>query len=100
MRAMIMKLPRDVGSGHGYSKSRAPLSSCMPRTECVNEDRQKSSAKFDPMLGVRSHAGDLAFSYDDGVFGPQPELRRLDQIRPSLRDPNCAGPDPVYSIVM
>jgi glucose-6-phosphate isomerase, archaeal len=66
----------------------------------VNHDRQKSSAKFDAMLGVRSHAGDLTFSYDDGVFGPQPEFRRLDQIRASLRDPNCAGPDPVYSIVM
>jgi glucose-6-phosphate isomerase len=57
------------------------------------------SAKFDPMLSVRS-PGDLTFSYDDGVFGPPPELRRLDQIRPSLRDPNCEGPDPVYSIVM
>ena len=66
----------------------------------MNHDREKSSAKFDPMLGVHSHAADLTFSYDDGVFGPQPELRRLDQIRPSLRDPNCAGPDPVYSIVM
>jgi len=65
----------------------------------VNQDRQKPSAKFDPMLGVRS-PGNLTFNYDDGVFGPRPELRRLDQIRASLRDPNCAGPDPVYSIVM
>jgi glucose-6-phosphate isomerase len=74
----------------------------------VSRDRQKSSAtfdpkiepKFDPKLGVRSHAGDLTFSYDEGVFGPQPEFRRLDNIRPSLRDPSCEGPDPVYSIVM
>ena len=65
----------------------------------MNQDRQKPSAKFDPMLGVRS-PGNLTFNYDDGVFGPRPELRRLDQIRASLRDPNCAGPDPVYSIVM
>lgn len=42
----------------------------------------------------------LQFSYEEGVFGPQPEFRRLDAIRPSLRDPNCQGPDPVYSIVM
>ncbi|HLX82253.1 MAG TPA: glucose-6-phosphate isomerase family protein [Terriglobales bacterium] len=61
--------------------------------------RDKSSMKFDPKLSVRSHH-DLSFSYDEGVFGPQPELRRLDQIRRSLRNPNCDGPDPVYSIVM
>ena len=66
----------------------------------MNHDRQRSSSKFDPKLGVRSRAGDLTFSYDDGVFGPHPEFRRLDQIRPSLRDSNCAGPNPVYSIVM
>ena len=56
--------------------------------------------KFDPKLGVHSHADDLTFSYDEGVFGPQPEFRRLDDIRRSLRDPSCDGPDPVYSIVM
>ena len=76
----------------------------MPRAECVSRDSQKSSVKFDrkfdPKLGVRSHSDDLAFSYDEGVFGPQPEFRRLDQIRRSLRDPSCDGPDPVYSIVM
>jgi glucose-6-phosphate isomerase len=80
----------------------------MPRTECVSRDSQNSSfkfdpkidPKFDPKLGVRSHLADLSFSYDEGVFGPQPELRRLDQIRGSLRDPTCDGPDPVYSIVM
>jgi glucose-6-phosphate isomerase len=66
----------------------------------MNRDRQTSSAKFDPRLGVRSDARDLTFSYDEGVFGPQPELRRLDSIRQSLRDPSCHGPDPVYSIVM
>jgi len=72
----------------------------MPRTECVSRDRQKSSAKFEPKLGVRSRTDDLTFIYDEGVFGPQPEFRRLDDIRRSLRDPNCDGPDPVYSIVM
>jgi glucose-6-phosphate isomerase, archaeal len=70
----------------------------------VSRDSRKSSfkfdRKFDPKLGVRSHADNLSFSYDEGVFGPQPEFRRLDDIRPSLRDPNCDGPDPVYSIVM
>jgi glucose-6-phosphate isomerase len=42
----------------------------------------------------------LAFEYGSGVFGPQPEMRSLDEIRPSLRDPWCSGPDPVYGIAM
>ncbi|MFY9674310.1 MAG: hypothetical protein WAK13_07640, partial [Terriglobales bacterium] len=66
----------------------------------MNRDSHKSSFSFDPKLGVRSPAGGLEFSYDEGVFGPQPEFRRLGQIRPSLKDPACDGPDPVYSIVM
>lgn len=61
---------------------------------------QQVLPKFDPKLGVRSPAGSLQFTYDDGVFGPQPEFRRLDDIRRSLRDRKCQGPDPVYSIVM
>lgn len=55
--------------------------------------------KFDPKLGVH-RTEDMGFRYDKDVFGPQPELRRLDDIRRSLRDPECTGPDPVYSIVM
>lgn len=55
---------------------------------------------FDPMLGVRCSGDDLQFAYEDGVFGPAPQMRSLDAIRPSLRNPDCAGPDPVYSIVM
>lgn len=55
---------------------------------------------FDPQLGVYYRPSDHRFVYDKGVFGPEPELRHLDSIRRSLRDPNCKGPDPVYSIVM
>ncbi len=54
---------------------------------------------FDPKLGVYADE-QMNFSYAPGVFGPQPEFRSLDAIRRSLRDPNCIGPDPVYSIVM
>jgi glucose-6-phosphate isomerase len=54
---------------------------------------------FDPQLGVHP-TEDLGFTYDEHVFGPQPEFRRLDDIRRSLRDSECHGPDPVYSIVM
>jgi glucose-6-phosphate isomerase, archaeal len=55
---------------------------------------------FDPGLGVHADPDRLTFTYDAGVFGPEPEFRRLDDIRRSLRNPQCDGPDPVYSIVM
>jgi glucose-6-phosphate isomerase, archaeal len=66
----------------------------------VTPNNQKSGLEFDPKLGVRRALDDLRFKYDEGVFGPEPEFRRLDAIRRSLRDPNSSGPDPVYSIVM
>jgi glucose-6-phosphate isomerase len=55
---------------------------------------------FDPGLDVRPQTDPLGFEYGERVFGPKPENRSLEAIRKSLRDPNCAGPDPVYSIVM
>ncbi len=55
---------------------------------------------FDPGIGVTALTHPLGFSYDPGSFGPSPELRSLDAIRPSLRDPKCSGPDPVYAIAM
>ena len=65
----------------------------------MGRENQPPSLRFDPKLGVHSR-GDLRFSYDEGVFGPRPEFRRLADIRWSLRDAECRGPDPVYSIVM
>lgn len=56
--------------------------------------------KFHSDMGVLPLHQPLGFRYESGVFGPQPELRPLDAIRRSLRDPECAGPDPVYAIVM
>ncbi len=55
---------------------------------------------FDPGIGVIPTREPLGFRYEPDVFGPQPELRPLDAIRRSLRNPECAGPDPVYAIVM
>jgi glucose-6-phosphate isomerase, archaeal len=57
-------------------------------------------SQFQSGLGVHFSSDEFSFAYDRGVFGPEPELRRLDSIRPSLRDPMCEGADPVYSIVM
>jgi glucose-6-phosphate isomerase, archaeal len=55
---------------------------------------------FNPGLDLRLAGNGLRFQYGSGVFGPTPEMRKLDQIRPSLRDPACDGPDPVYGIAM
>ncbi len=56
--------------------------------------------EFDPGLPIRLSSTTLAFEYGPGVFGPRLEMRCLDAIRPSLLDPNCSGPDPVYGIAM
>ena len=51
-------------------------------------------------LDVAVDATTMGFAYGAGVRGPTPEFRTLDAIRPSLLDPQCQGPDPVYSIAM
>ncbi len=51
-------------------------------------------------LDVSVKPDELAFDYGPGVVGPAAEFRRLDDIRPSLLDPLCSGPDPVYGIAM
>lgn len=53
-----------------------------------------------PGFAIEPTTDPLGFRYGRGVFGPACELRALDAIRPSLRDPQCAGPDPVYAIAM
>jgi len=55
---------------------------------------------FDPGLDVQVTKDPLGFQFGPGVFGPAPEYRSLDSIRPSLRNPLCDGPDPVYAIAM
>jgi glucose-6-phosphate isomerase len=62
--------------------------------------RKRLERRFDPGLPIAFDRSCMDFHYGDGVFGPQPEYRRLDAIRSSLRNPKCSGPDPVYSIVM
>jgi glucose-6-phosphate isomerase len=55
---------------------------------------------FDSHLDIQFLADTMSFAYGPGVFGPQPEMRRLDAIRSNLLDSKASGPDPVYSIVM
>lgn len=55
---------------------------------------------FDPGLDLAPTADPLGFRYGEGCFGPTPQIRTLDAIRPSLRDPRCDGPREVYAIAM
>ena len=55
---------------------------------------------MNPGFDIRFTSDPLGFLYGPGVFGPPCEFRRLDSIRPSLSDPQCDGPDPVYAIAM
>ncbi len=56
--------------------------------------------KFDPGFSITPCTDPLGFRYGEGVFGPQVENRTLDSIRRTLRDPQCQGPEVVYSIAM
>ncbi len=55
---------------------------------------------FDPGFAIYPKTNPMGFEYGPGVFGPGPEIRTLDAIRPSLLDPDCEGPGEVYAIVM
>lgn len=56
--------------------------------------------KFDPGFNINPNFNMMKMEYGDGVFGPVMEKRTIDAIRPSLKDPNCEGPEIVYSIAM
>src|SRR5262245_49949845 len=58
------------------------------------------SMSFDPGLDIHPLLQPLDFEYGPDSFGPTVERRRLDDIRASLRDPGCTGPDIVYAIAM
>jgi glucose-6-phosphate isomerase len=55
---------------------------------------------WNPGFEIEPTVEPFGFRYGAGVFGPSCEVRHLDAIRPSLRNPNCEGPDQVYAIAM
>jgi glucose-6-phosphate isomerase len=56
--------------------------------------------KFNPGFNIQPTTQPMGFKYGATVFGPEVENRTLDSIRKSLQNPECEGPDPVYSIAM
>ncbi|HEX4156496.1 MAG TPA: glucose-6-phosphate isomerase family protein [Acidobacteriaceae bacterium] len=62
--------------------------------------QSKQAAVFDPGVSIALDEASLSFRYGADVFGPEPEMRSLSAIRPSLLDPQSTGPDPVYAICM
>ena len=55
---------------------------------------------FNPGLEINPVFSPMGFEYGQDVFGPEVENRMLDDIRKSLMDPACEGPEIVYSIAM
>ncbi len=55
---------------------------------------------FDPGLAITPVTNPMGFVYGDDVFGPAVENRLLTDIRGSLMEPTCSGPEVVYSIAM
>jgi len=56
--------------------------------------------KFNPGIDIETIVNPLGFKYGVDIFGPTVENRHLNDIRKSLLDPNCEGPEIVYAIAM
>ncbi|MCI8837112.1 MAG: glucose-6-phosphate isomerase [Hungatella sp.] len=55
---------------------------------------------FYPGLEIKSTRDPIGFVYGEHTFGPKAEVRRLADIRNSLEDRGCEGPEELYAIVM
>lgn len=55
---------------------------------------------FNNGIGINYNFYLKEFIYAENSFGPKTEKRKLDDIRKSLKNPSCTGPDVVYSIAM
>lgn len=55
---------------------------------------------FNPGFDIKPTLNPMGFVYGPDVFGPSVENRFLNDIRKSLADPNCDGPEIVYAIAM
>lgn len=71
----------------------------MQHLKLLYEPMHKSDS-FNPGFAIHSISNPMGFLYGEGVFGPEVEYRRLDDIRKSLLNPRCEGPEIVYAIAM
>lgn len=55
---------------------------------------------FNPGFDIQATDCPMGFVYGPGVFGPEVENRKRDDICKSLMDPECEGPEIVYAIAM
>jgi len=55
---------------------------------------------FNINLNISLNDDPLGFEYGPDCFGPIPEIRKLNDIRKSLLDPNSEGPEHLYAIAM
>ena len=55
---------------------------------------------IDPGFDITPTTDPFGFQYGPETFGPEVEVRKLDDIRQSLLDPNSDGPEEVYAIAM
>jgi len=56
--------------------------------------------EYSPGFNIYPTNNPMGFEYGVDCFGPSVEKRRLEDIRGSLANPQCSGPDVVYSIAM
>lgn len=56
--------------------------------------------KFDPGFEIEIIENPMGFKYGENTFGPRIENRKLNDIRASLMEPDCDGPEIVYAIAM
>jgi glucose-6-phosphate isomerase len=56
--------------------------------------------EYSPGFNISPTYNPMGFEYGADCFGPPVENRHLEDIRRSLADPYCSGPDVVYSIAM
>ncbi|ROR22160.1 glucose-6-phosphate isomerase [Mobilisporobacter senegalensis] len=56
--------------------------------------------EFNPGFDIEAKESPLNFQYGDQVFGAKPELRTIDAVRKSLKNPFAKGPKVLYCISM
>lgn len=56
--------------------------------------------EFNPGFPITARDNPLGLCYGEGTFGPSVESRSLNEIRASLLNPHCNGPEIVYAIAM